>query len=296
LAKGAPGDQQLDRLLQESLRFEPLCGNVSSLRKPHSTGWRTLPGLMCSQVHRGRDVMYLASGGALRVATGELMVLPAGILHRVDLATPTAVTRWAHVNYFVLHNLDLFSLLEVPPVLPRRLGTKVGDTIEEWVGAEAGGGGAVLRNARRNAFGYRLLALLSGACRLRPDAERSLSDITAIRPVVEHMNRHLEGPLDRDELAGVAGMSRAQFHRVFLQATGSSPVRFLRSIRMRLAQQLLISSGAPVKTVAQRCGYEDVFVFSKTFKRDCGLSPSVYRLRTGELRADRPESDGRERS
>ena len=68
---------------------------------------------------------------------------------------------------------------------------------------------------------------------------------------------------------------------------GCSPVRFLRNIRLRLAQQLLISTAEPVKVIAGRCGYEDVFVFSKAFKRDCGLSPSTYRLRTGELRLRR---------
>jgi len=277
---------QLDRLLRESLRFEPICGNVTPLRRPHSTGWRTLPGLMCSQVHRGRDIMYLGSGVTLRVGTGDLMVLPAGVLHRVDVATPKAVTRWAHVNYHILHNLDLFSLLDVPPVVPKRLGARVGDVIEEWVGMEARGGSTVFLHAQRNVFGYRLLALLSEVCRLRPGAERSLSGITAIQPVVDYMNRHVDQPLDRDTLAGVAGLSRAQFHRVFVQATGCSPVHFLRDIRLRLAQQLLIATSDSIKVIAKRCGYEDVFVFSKAFKRNCGLSPSLYRLRTGELRTN----------
>ena len=73
---------QLDRLLRESLRFEPMCGNVTPLRRPHSTGWRTLPGLMCAQIHRGRDVMYLENGITHSVGTGELMVLPAGVVRK----------------------------------------------------------------------------------------------------------------------------------------------------------------------------------------------------------------------
>jgi len=274
---------QLDRLLQSSLHFEPMCGNVTRIRSPHSTGWRTLPGLMCAQPQRGRAVMSL-DGRALRVRTGELMVLPAGVYHRVDVTTPTAVSRWAHVNYFVMHSLDLFSLLSVPPVVPRKLGRRVGDEIESWVTTEAAGGNPLLRHAQRNAFGYRLLALLSEVCSLKPEAERNLDGIAAVRAVIEHMNRNLGQPISRDALAEVAGMSRAQFHRVFTQAMGCSPVRFLRNIRLRLAQQLLISTGEPVKAIAQRCGYEDTFVFSKAFKRDSGLSPSAYRLRTRELR------------
>ncbi len=268
---------RLDQLLGSSLRFEPLCGDVTHIRRPHTTGWRTLPGLVCAQLQRGRSVVSL-DGATLPVRTGEMIVLPAGVHHRVDLVAPTAVSRWVHAKYSVMHSLDLFSLLSVPPVVPRKLGARVGDEIEAWVATEAAGGDPLLRHARRNAFGYRLLALL------RPEAERSLDGIAAVQAVIEHMDRNLGRPISRDALAEVAGLSRAQFHRVFTQAMGCSPVRFLRNIRLRLAQQLLISTAEPVKVIAGRCGYEDVFVFSKAFKRDCGLSPRLYRQRTGELR------------
>jgi AraC-like DNA-binding protein len=275
---------QLDRLLQGSLRFEPMCGNVTPISSPHTTGWRTLPGFVCSQLRRGRTVMRLGDGTILRVGVGEAMFLPGGVFHRIDLVTPAGLSRWVHANYFILHSLDLFSLLEVPPVIPRKLATRLGDAIQGWVETEARGGGSVFLSAQRNAFGYRLLALLAEVCRLRPEAERSLEGIAAVQPVIEHMNRNLGQPISRDALAEAAGMSRAQFHRVFARATGCSPVRFLRNIRLRLAQQLLISAAEPIKAVARRCGYENVFVFSKAFKRETGLSPSAYRLRTRELR------------
>jgi AraC-like DNA-binding protein len=275
---------QLDKLLGSSLRFEPMCGNVTHMTRPHTTGWRTLPGLVCAQLRRGRTVLRLGNGATCRIAGGQAMVLPAGVFHRVDLASPTGLSHWVHANYWILHSLDLFALLEVPPVVGRRLAGRLGDAIAEWVETEAKGGGSVFLHAQRNAFGYRLLALLSEVCRLKPEAERSLDGIASVQAVIEHINRNLGQPISRDALAEVAGLSRAQFHRVFTRATGCSPVRFLRNIRLRLAQQLLISTGEPVKAVAQRCGYEDVFVFSKAFKRDSGLSPSSYRLRTGELR------------
>jgi AraC-like DNA-binding protein len=283
LPESPPAGSQLGRLLRESLRFEALSGAVTRIQRPHTTGWRTLPGLVFAQLQRGRTMLGLSGGTVLRI--GEGLFVPAGVLHRSDLATPTGISRWVHANYLVMHNLDLFSLLEVPPVIPRKLAVRLGDAIEEWVTAEARGGGPVLLSAQRNAFGFRLLALLSEVCRLRPGAERSLSGMAAIQPVIEHMNRHVEEPLDRDALAEVAGLSRAQFHRVFLQATGCSPVQYLRSVRMRLAQQFLIATDEPVKAIARRCGSEDVFVFSKAFKRGCGLSPSEYRLSTRDLAA-----------
>jgi len=275
---------ELDRLLGSSLRFELMCGNVTHMRRPHTTGWRTLPGLVCAELQRGRSVLRLGGGGSFRLSGGRALVLPAGALHRVDLASPTGLSRWVHANYWVLHSLDLFSLLEVPPVVEPRLAVLLGEAIEEWVETEAKGGGSVFLHAQRNAFGFRLLALLSAVCRVRPGAERRLAGMASVQAVIEHMRRNLDQPIERDRLAEVAGMSRAQFHRVFTRATGCSPVRFLRNIRLRLAQQMLISTGEPVKAVARRCGYEDVFVFSKAFKRHAGLSPSAYRDSTGELR------------
>jgi len=92
------------------------------------------------------------------------------------------------------------------------------------------------------------------------------------------MTRHLAEPLTRDRLARVACLSAAPFHAAFKQVLGKPPMQFLRDLRLRQAQRLLLAGPqAVVAEVAQQCGYPDPFVFSKVFRKHFGMSPSEYR-------------------
>lgn len=52
---------------------------------------------------------------------------------------------------------------------------------------------------------------------------------------------------------------------------------YLTNIRMERAKKLLVSTDLPVSEVAQRSGYADYRVFTKTFKKAEGVTPSQYR-------------------
>ncbi|MBU0715982.1 MAG: helix-turn-helix transcriptional regulator [Verrucomicrobia bacterium] len=82
--------------------------------------------------------------------------------------------------------------------------------------------------------------------------------------------------------------SRHGFRCLFKQITGLTPIDFVRNARIRHAQELLITTGDQVKSIAGQCGYEDEFLFSKNFKRCCGFSPRQHRFRLQELRSKRP--------
>jgi len=283
-------------ILSESLRFEYQAGGLAPLGRAHSTGWRVLPGLMFSQAHRGAERIFLEGGRSLLARTGELLVLPAGIRHKVEVVGPREVRRWVHVNYFVLDSLDLFSLLEVPVHFGGEIGERIGNLIQEWVALEKtlGAEFALARAAKANEFGFRLLGILSGSCRPRADLGGRLEGLRRLWPVIEHMRQNFGQPLRRDALARLAFLSPTQFHCAFKRATGASPIKFLEGIRLRRAQQLLITTTRKVSGIAGECGYADPYVFSKFFKRACGFNPSQYRLMTGDLRGDLGEKRGQE--
>jgi AraC-like DNA-binding protein len=276
-----------DTLLNQSLRFEFQSGNISPLKKPHTTGWRTLPGLMCSQAHAGgSECIHLNEGKTHVAKAGELIVLPAGVFHKVDVLTPREVRRWVHVNYFVLDSLDLFSLLEIDIHVEKKLGTAIGDLIEEWIAihADAARRSSLWLNARCNQFGFELLTHLSKISKIKPGMGERWEHANELLPVIQYMHANFDKPIERDFLAERACLSPAQFHHVFKRTTGATPIDYLRSVRIRHAQQLLITTSDSVYVIAQRCGYEDPFVFSKAFKRVCSSSPREYRLQMKELR------------
>jgi AraC-like DNA-binding protein len=79
------------------------------------------------------------------------------------------------------------------------------------------------------------------------------------------------------ELAGLAGASRSVFAERFLAATGTTPLRYLAGLRMRLAIRWIGRDRLPIDTVADRLGYASQAAFSRAFKRVTGQSPGAVR-------------------
>ena len=75
------------------------------------------------------------------------------------------------------------------------------------------------------------------------------------------------------------GFSYTHFRRKFLQVAGLSPQRYLRAQRMLMAAATLRQTDLPIKTIAGRCGYHDVYYLTRIFPRTHHLPPGEYRRR-----------------
>ncbi|MDL5159229.1 helix-turn-helix transcriptional regulator [Actinomycetospora termitidis] len=83
-----------------------------------------------------------------------------------------------------------------------------------------------------------------------------------------------------DRLARSTGVSRALFARRFRDVVGTSPLSYVRSYRLDLAERALLTEpDATVAAIARRVGYANPFSFSTAFRRHRGLAPSEVRER-----------------
>jgi AraC-like DNA-binding protein len=112
----------------------------------------------------------------------------------------------------------------------------------------------------------------------------------SIDRVLAHVRRRLHEPLDVQALAGLAGLSRAHFSRVFKSCEGVSPAEFVLAERMRRAASLLVSGASNVKAVSRDCGFDDPNYFAKAFRRSFGASPTEFR--TTGMYSDRARRNG----
>ena len=86
-----------------------------------------------------------------------------------------------------------------------------------------------------------------------------------------------------DEFAQLMKLGRTVFYRKLRGVTGYSPNEYLRVVRMKKAAELLLSSeNLTVAEVAYKVGISDTFYFSKCFKTQFGVAPSVYQR--GEMK------------
>ena len=86
----------------------------------------------------------------------------------------------------------------------------------------------------------------------------------------------LAEPWSVSSLSAAAHVGEKQLQRLCRRELGRTPRQQLIWLRMRRAAELLTSTGGKIETIAAKVGYQNPFVFSTTFKRVMGFSPSDY--------------------
>jgi AraC-like DNA-binding protein len=84
-------------------------------------------------------------------------------------------------------------------------------------------------------------------------------------------------PLDVDDLARAAGLSRAHFSREFRRAFGESPHAYLLTRRLERAAALLRTTDRSVADICLSVGLQSIGSFTTSFTRHFGKSPTAYR-------------------
>jgi transcriptional regulator GlxA family with amidase domain len=90
-------------------------------------------------------------------------------------------------------------------------------------------------------------------------------------------------PLSR--LAQSVNLSPTRLWYLFKTETGSSPSRYLRTLRMQDATTLLSDTFLTVKEIVARVGFTDDSHFAKGFKRIYGVTPTQYRRQNAVIDA-----------
>ncbi len=98
---------------------------------------------------------------------------------------------------------------------------------------------------------------------------------------MEEAISYIRGNYDKDlNMAVVSNhvsMNYSLFSYAFKQYTGKNFVNYLKEIRMGEARRLLAQTDLRVIEISQQVGYENEKHFMKTFKKECGVSPTEYR-------------------
>ena len=77
-------------------------------------------------------------------------------------------------------------------------------------------------------------------------------------------------------------MSASAFHHHFKEVTATSPLQYLKSIRLHKARMLMVHEQLSASVAADRVGYQSASQFSREFRRFFGDSPvqEAERVRT----------------
>jgi transcriptional regulator GlxA family with amidase domain len=99
----------------------------------------------------------------------------------------------------------------------------------------------------------------------------------AIRSAQLYIEQNLPDKISMEELAGKFALSRRNFDRRFIQATGNTPAEYQQRVRVEQAKKMLESGRKNVSEVMYEVGYADLKAFRGVFKKITGLTPLDYR-------------------
>lgn len=88
-----------------------------------------------------------------------------------------------------------------------------------------------------------------------------------------------EAPHDVEALAALTGVSPSHFSRIFKQATGDSPHRYVLKARIGRAKELLLQTGSSICQIAEATGFQTQAEFARAFRRETGEAASDFRRR-----------------
>ncbi|WP_417531114.1 GlxA family transcriptional regulator [Marinobacter lipolyticus] len=92
------------------------------------------------------------------------------------------------------------------------------------------------------------------------------------------MEANIEEPIELQELATLAGISRRQLERLFLKHLGCTPSRYYLRIRLNRARRLLKQTSCSIVEIAAMCGFVSATHFSRCYRKFMGRAPKHERM------------------
>ena len=97
------------------------------------------------------------------------------------------------------------------------------------------------------------------------------------RRVSAHVERNISARIHIKQLARLVGLSASHFCRAFKCSFGTSPRDYVLRRRIEVAQALMLTTPAPLSSIAVSCGMCDQQHFTRSFHRIVGEPPSSWR-------------------
>lgn len=114
---------------------------------------------------------------------------------------------------------------------------------------------------------------MTGAGMLEKEAENA----TVMRQILKEIQESYMEDITLNSLADKYNISASRLSTRMKESLGMSFSKYLTSMRIQRAKELLADDRLSLEQIAEMVGYQDYFYFIRVFKKVTGVSPSVYR-------------------
>jgi AraC family transcriptional regulator len=94
---------------------------------------------------------------------------------------------------------------------------------------------------------------------------------------MDYIDQNLDNSLELKVIADIANFSPFHFHRIFTFLIGETPINYIQRLRVeKAAWKLREENPASITEIAYDCGFGSISLFSRTFKKYFGITPSQF--------------------
>lgn len=112
---------------------------------------------------------------------------------------------------------------------------------------------------------------------LKKEQSAAKSKFKKLEPGIEYLHSHLYDTIDYKRPSEACGISYTYFKKLFIEKFGVPPIRYVTEMRLERSKELLLTKIYTVSEVAQMCGFESIYYFSKKFKEKYQCTPTAYK-------------------
>jgi AraC-like DNA-binding protein len=104
-----------------------------------------------------------------------------------------------------------------------------------------------------------------------------MKNLERFTPILSYIAENYQGPLSVNLLAGMVGLSRFHFSRIFKELTSRTVTEYINVIRINKSEFLLRNTPMNISEIALATGFSDIYYFSKVYKKFKKEPPSKLR-------------------
>ena len=110
---------------------------------------------------------------------------------------------------------------------------------------------------------------------------RQFAESSLIDSILQFIQNNIDRPPSLELICDRFSVSRTYLHRIFKEATGSSPVDYWIGLKMKEAKKQIREGDKNITQIAESLGFSGIHHFTRMFKRVTGMCPTAYRSTIG---------------
>lgn len=120
------------------------------------------------------------------------------------------------------------------------------------------------------------LTKIQEACR-NVATKKEKSSTSIVGRAREYIKAHYQKDISLDDVSREVNISPYYFSKLFKEETGENFIEYVTAVRMEKAKELLENTNKSMKEICLEIGYADPNYFSRSFKKNLGVTPTEYK-------------------